>query len=128
MKDLEKIAPIPVRVDVGGERVSITPIKTRELPAMMRAVGPIMAEVQRGDIMAALTANADALINAVSIGARLDRTWVDGLDIDDLVTLAGGVVESNADFFVRRVMPILAAAIESVTRAIGSEPTAAGHE
>lgn len=121
MKELEKIAPIPVRVDVGGKRVSITPIKTRELPAMMRAVGPIMAEVQRGDIMAALTANADALIDAVSIGARLDRTWVDGLDVDDLMTLAGAVVESNADFFVRRVMPILIAAIESVTLAVGHE-------
>lgn len=121
MKELEKIAPIPVRVDVGGERISITPIKTRELPAMMRAAGPILAEIQRGDIMAALTANADSLISAVAVGARLDRTWVDGLDVDDLVVLAGAVVESNADFFVRRVMPILTAAIESVTLAVGRE-------
>lgn len=121
MKELEKIAPIPVRVDVGGERVSITPIKVRELPAMMRAVGPILAEIQRGDIVAALAANADSLISAVAIGSRLDRTWVDELDVDDLVILAGAVVESNADFFVRRVMPILTAAIESVTLAVGRE-------
>ena len=121
MKELEKIAPIPVRVDVGGERISITPIKTRELPAMMRAVSPILTEIQRGDIVAALAANADALIDAVATGARLERSWVNGLDVDDLVILAGAVIESNADFFVRRVMPILTAAIESVTRAVGRE-------
>ena len=41
MNSLEKIAPIPVRLDVGEERLSILPIKTRELPALAKAVFPV---------------------------------------------------------------------------------------
>ena len=128
MKTLEKIVPTPIRIDIADERLSLTPIKTRELPAMMRAIAPILAEIQSGDILGALAANADSMVDAVSIGSRKPREWVDELDLDDLVTLAGGVVESNADFFVRRVMPILTTAIESVTRAIRSETAADGLE
>ncbi len=128
MKTLEKIVPTPVRIDIADERLSLTPIKTRELPAMMRAIAPILAEIQKGDILGALATNADSMVDAVSIGSRKPREWVDELDLDDLVAVAGAVLEVNADFFVRRVMPILTTAIESVTRAIGSETTAAGPE
>ena len=143
MKTLEKIVPTPIRIDVAGERLSLTPIKTRELPAMMRAIEPILADVGSafnldandgedsvdfGAILKMFSANADAIVTAVSIGSRKPREWVDDLDIDDLAALAGAIIESNADFFVRRVMPILTTAIESVTRAIGSETTAAGPE
>lgn len=119
MQTLEKIAPTPLRLDVAGERISILPIKTRELPPMMKAVAPILGEIQKGDILGALAANADSLVAAVSIGSRKDRAWVDELDLDDLVALAGAVLEVNADFFVRRVLPGLTKAVEGVTGVVG---------
>lgn len=119
MQTLEKIAPIPVKVDVAGERLCILPIKTRELPPMMKAVAPILGEIQNGDILGALAANADSLVAAVAIGSRKDRAWVDDLEIDDLVALAGAVMEANADFFVNRVLPVLTRAVEGVTGAVG---------
>ena len=119
MQTLEKIAPIPVRVDIAGERLSILPIKTRELPLMMKAIAPILAEIQDGDIMGALATNADSLVAAVAIGSRKDRAWVDELELDDLVALAGAVLEVNADFFVHRVLPGLTKAVEGVTGAVG---------
>ena len=119
MQTLEKIAPIPVRVDIAGERLSILPIKTRELPLMMKAIVPILAEIQDGDIMGALATNADSLVAAVAIGSRKDRAWVDELELDDLVALAGAVLEVNADFFVHRVLPGLTKAVEGVTGAVG---------
>ena len=122
MQTLEKIAPIPLKVDIAGERLSILPIKTRELPPMMRAIAPILGEIQSGDILGALAANADALVAAVSIGSRKDRAWVDELDLDDLVALAGSVLEVNADFFVHRVLPGLTKAVEGVTGAVGQTP------
>lgn len=119
MQTLEKIAPIPVKVDVAGERLCITPIKTRELPPMMRAVAPILAEIQSGDILGALAKNADSLVESVAIGCRKPREWADDLDVDDLVAAAAAVMESNADFFVHRVLPALTKAVEGVTQAVG---------
>ena len=122
MQTLEKIAPTPLRLDIAGERLSILPIKTRELPGMMKAIAPILAEIQGGDILGALSANADSLVAAVAIGSRKDRAWVDDLDLDDLVALAGAVLEVNADFFVHRVLPGLTKAVEGVTGAVGQTP------
>lgn len=122
MQTLEKIAPIPLKVDIAGERLCILPIKTRELPGMMRAIAPILGEIQSGDILGALAANADSLVAAVAIGSRKDRAWVDDLDLDDLVALAGAVLEVNADFFVHRVLPGLTKAMEGVTGAVGQTP------
>lgn len=131
MQTLEKIAPIPVKVDVAGERLCITPIKTRELPPMMRAVAPILSElgavfkiddndsVDVAAIMKLFASNADAIINAVSIGCRKPREWVDGLDVDDLIAAAAAVIESNADFFVHRVLPALTRAVEGASKEIG---------
>jgi hypothetical protein len=122
MQTLEKIAPIPLKVDIAGERLCILPIKTRELPGMMKAIAPILGEIQGGDILGALSANADSLVAAVAIGSRKDRAWVDDLDLDDLVALAGAVLEVNADFFVHRVLPGLTKAMEGVTGAVGQTP------
>jgi hypothetical protein len=119
MQTLEKLAPIPVKVDVAGERISVTPIKTRELPPMMRAVAPILAEIQGGDILGALAKNADSLVEAVAICCRKPREWADELDVDDLVAAAAAVMESNADFFVHRVLPALTKAVDGVTQAVG---------
>ena len=119
MQTLEKIAPTPLRLDVAGERISFLPIKTRELPPMMKAISPILSEIQDGDILGALAANADSLVAAVAIGSRKDRAWVDELELDDLVALAGAVLEVNADFFVHRVLPGLTKAVEGVTDAVG---------
>lgn len=119
MKTLEKIVPTPIRIDVADERLSLTPIKTRELPAMMRAIAPILAEIQGGDILGALAKNADSMVAAVSIGSRKPREWVDELDLDDLVAVAGAVLEVNADFFVRAVLPGLTKAVEGLTNING---------
>ncbi len=119
MKTLEKIVPTPVRIDIADERLSLTPIKTRELPAMMRAIAPILAEIQSGDILGALATNADSMVDAVAIGSRKPREWVDELDLDDLVAVAGAVLEVNADFFVRAVLPVLTKAVEGLTNING---------
>ena len=115
MNTLEKIVPTPIRIDIADERLSLTPIKTRELPAMMRAIAPILAEIQSGDILGALAKNADSMVDAVSIGSRKPREWVDKLYLDDLVAVAGAVLEVNADFFVRAVLPGLTKAVEGLT-------------
>lgn len=93
----------------------ITPVKVRDLPAFLAAVEPIARDLATGDILAALTRNADALITATAIGAGVERAWLEAQDADVLVDLAARVLEVNTDFFVRRVLPKLAAAADRVS-------------
>lgn len=122
MNTLEKIVPTPIRIDIAGERLSLTPIKTRELPCMMKAIGPILAEIQGNDILGALAKNADSMVAAVAVGARKPREWVDELELDDLIAVAAAVLEVNADFFVRAVLPGLTKAVEGLTNISGLTP------
>lgn len=92
----------------------ITPVKVRDLPAFLAAIEPIARDLATGDIIAALARNADAVITATAIGAGVERAWLEEQDVDTLVDLAAKVLEVNADFFVHRVLPKLAAAAERV--------------
>jgi hypothetical protein len=92
----------------------IAPVRVRDLPAFLAAVEPILRDVANGDIVGALARHADAVIAATAIGAGVERAWLDEQDAETLVDLASRVLEVNADFFVRRLLPKIAAAAERV--------------
>jgi len=126
MDSLEKIAPIPVRLDVAGERLSLTPIKTKELPALMKTIMPVFEEVAAGDIIGAIMANADAAIESTAICIRKDRAWLDDLELDDLVRVAGAAMEVNFDFFASAILPVLTVVVErikAIDAAHGQKPS-----
>lgn len=113
------------RLRLGGIDIAVDPVTVRDLPAFLAAVEPIARELMAGDVMAALAHHADALIQAVCIGARVEREWLDKQTADVLVELAAAVIEVNADFFARRVLPAVtqaAQALESLT----ASPTGSG--
>lgn len=87
------------------EARDIQPVKVRDLPAFLAAVEPIARELAAGDILAALARHADAVITATAIGAGVERAWLEDQTPDVLVELASAVIEVNADFFVRNVLP-----------------------
>jgi len=101
----------------------IAPVKVRDLPRFLQAIEPVAAELAGGDIAGALMRHADAVIEATAIGAGVERAWLDEQTPDVLADLAARVLEVNADFFVRRVLPILTAAAD---RLMQSAPAAAG--
>jgi hypothetical protein len=96
--------------------VAVAPIKVRDLPRFLRAIEPIAAELQAGDIAGALMRNIDAVIEATVIGACVERAWLEEQTPDVLATLAARVLEVNADFFVRRVLPVVTAAAERLAQ------------
>jgi hypothetical protein len=98
------------------DEMKIAPVKVRDLPAFLAAVEPIAKDLAGGDMLAALSRNADALITATAIGAGVERAWLEDQDADVLIDLATRVLEVNADFFVRRLLPKLTAAAESIGR------------
>ena len=94
------------------------PIKVKDLPAFLAAIEPIAQEIARGDILAALAKHADRVIEATAIGAGVERAWLEEQTPDVLVDLAAQVMEVNADFFARSVLPRLNRAAETLARTI----------
>lgn len=92
----------------------IQPVKVKDLPAFIAAIEPIARELMAGDILAALAKHADRVITATAIGAGVERVWLEEQSPDVLVELAAQVVEVNADFFVRQVIPRITAAAERI--------------
>lgn len=104
MRD-ERMVPAPIE-----------PVRVGELPRFLAAVEPIARDVAAGDLAGALMRNADALIEATAVGARVERAWLEQQTADVLVELAASVVEANADFFVRQVLPRINAAADRIAR------------
>ncbi len=123
LAQLDALANAPLTVAVGGRELAITPVRVKELPAMLRACEPIFGALADGDLLAALLADPDSVIAAVAVGARLPRAEVDALDTAELVELGGAVMQVNADFFARRLAPAFVAASQRVAAALaGSMP------
>jgi hypothetical protein len=87
--------------------IAVTTLKVRDLPRFLKAIEQVAAELASGDIACALMRNIDAVIEATAIGAGVDRAWLEDQTPDVLAMLASKVLEVNADFFVRRVLPVI---------------------
>jgi hypothetical protein len=109
MNDLEKLIPIAVDLTVGGETLAIKPLKVGQMPAFLRAISPIMQHLTRSEIdwLALFGEQGDDLLSAMAIAVSKPRPWVDDLDADEAILLAAKVIEVNADFFTRTVLPKL---------------------
>jgi len=109
MSDLETLIPQAVELVIDGEPLAIKPLKVGQMPAFLRAITPVMQQIG-GDGIDWLTLfgeRGDELLTAVSIAIGKPRAWVDELAADEAILLAAKVIDVNADFFTRTVMPRL---------------------
>ena len=109
MNDLEQLIPQAVELTVGGETLAIKPLKVGQMPAFLRAISPIMQHLTRSEIdwLALFGEHGDDLLSAIAIAVSKPRPWVGDLAADDAIVLAAKVIEVNADFFTRTVLPKL---------------------
>ena len=109
MSDLETIIPQPVELVIDGEPLAIKPLKVGQMPAFLRAITPVMQQIGGDGIdwLTLIGERGDELLTAVSIAIGKPRAWVDELAADEAILLAAKVIEVNADFFTRTVMPRL---------------------
>ena len=124
MNDLEKLIPIAVELTVGGETLAIKPLKVGQMPALLRAISPVMQHLTRAEIdwLTLFGEQGDDLLAAIAIAVAKPRQWVDDLAADEAILLAAKVIEVNADFFTRTVLPKLDGLF---TRAKGLAPETA---
>ena len=109
MSDLDKLVPQAVELSLAGDVVAIKPLKIGQMPAFLRAITPVMQQLGSNGIdwLALFGEHGDDLLTAVSIAIGKPRAWVDALDADEAILVAAKVIEVNADFFTRTVMPRL---------------------
>lgn len=130
MSDLETLIPQAVELVIDGEPLAIKPLKVGQMPAFLRAITPVMQQIGGDGIdwLALFGERGDDLLTAVSIAVGKPRAWVDALDADQAILLAAKVLEVNADFFTRTVMPRLDGLIAQKSAAVavttaGSTPS-----
>ena len=141
MSDLDVMYPAGQEVKVGGESLTVKPLKFGQLAQASRLMSPIARQVAAAlktdddrtladtasvfvDLMAA---GGDDLMNALGFFVGKPREWFDTLEMDDGLRLMQAVYEVNADFFRVRVLPMFAkaAAVDPQTGATSSEPSSA---
>ncbi|AEG69791.1 hypothetical protein PP715_22545 [Ralstonia solanacearum] len=118
MDDLDKLIPQPAELTVGGESLVILPLKVGRLPDFLRAISPVLQQLNAPQIdwLGLFIEHGDDLLQAVAVAVGKPRTWVDDLAADEAILLAAKVVEVNADFFTRTVLPRLNVLIDQVAR------------
>ncbi len=90
-----------------AKTIEINPVIVGNLAAFVAAVMPIAQQMMRGDVVEALIKHTDNVITATAIGACVPRDRLDASGTDALAILAARVMEVNADFFARRLLPEL---------------------
>lgn len=109
MGDLEKLIPQGALLTIGGEALALKPLKVGQMPAFLRAISPVMQHLGQPQIdwLALFGERGDDLLSAIAIAVNKPRVWVDELAADEAILLAAKVIEINADFFTRTVLPRL---------------------
>jgi hypothetical protein len=107
MDDLQQMIPETVEVAVGGETLIIGPIKIRQLSKVARHVGGIVGFFTGDtiDFEGLLSEGAEDLMASLSAATDKPLEWVGELNLDEVVRLTRTVIEVNADFFARSVLP-----------------------
>ncbi len=109
MSDLNTLIPQAVELTIGGETLAIKPLKVGQMPVFLRAISPVMQHLTRAEIdwLLLFGEHGDDLLSAIGIAVGKPRQWVDELAADDAILLAAKVIQVNADFFTRTVIPRL---------------------
>ena len=109
VSDLNTLIPQAVELVIDGEPLAIKPLKVGQMPAFLRAITPVMQQIGGDGIdwLALFGERGDDLLSAIAIAVAKPRAWVDDLAADEAILLAAKVIEVNADFFTRTVMPRL---------------------
>ena len=129
MNDLDTLVPQGIELVIDGERLVIKPLKVGQLPGFLRAISPVMQQISSTEIdwLALFGERGDDLLSAIAIAVGKPRAWVDELAADEAILLAAKVIEVNADFFTRTVMPkldgVLAAGMKVPPAKAGSTPS-----
>lgn len=129
--DIDVLAPASMSVAYRNEKVLLEPIKIGDVPALVRAIRPMLASAQAlaapssaqeagaGEagiagieitfdlLFGLIEDHADGLFTAVALLTARDAEWIRNGDLAEFIELALAAVEVNRNFFIQRVAPLL---------------------
>lgn len=142
MEELDALFPQPTVVTLKSGPVEVWPLRARQFGPFARAVAPLLGEFNRlsaqarpvegggwtvglapADWAALVWDHADTVIRAVAVALEKKPAEIGALFLDELVSLAATVVEVNADFFARRLLPT---ALEAMGKALAGPTPSTG--
>jgi hypothetical protein len=119
-------------IRIGGQTHAISPLRVAELPSFIAAIQPVIAS-GIDDVQAALLKHPNPTLDAIAIAARMERSEVDQLGLDDLLVLGAACIEVNVDFFTQTLAPLIETLGDQISDSLagsasplGSSPTATG--
>lgn len=121
--------PTTQTVTIGQDQITVTPIRIGKLQAFTQAIKPIASDVLdamegSGDLLTTIELHGDRMIEAVQVATGLERGKLDEMLPDDFVRLTSAVVEVNADFFIKRLLPAMKQEVESLREKVHTGSTA----
>lgn len=101
------IKPLEKTLTLGGQSLTVRPLKVRHIPAFSGVIGPLYAQIAQGepDWFGLIASHGESLVEAVSLGLGLPHEQVGDLDLAELVEAVMALVEVNVDFFIQRLSP-----------------------
>jgi len=116
MSELDTLVPPELELTLNGETLRLSPLRVGQMPAFLRILAPIMKDLTQDQIdwLELFGERGDDLLTAVGIAINKPRNWVDELAADEAILLAAKVIEVNADFFTKMVIPKLGTLFEHI--------------
>lgn len=112
--DMTKMIPLPRTLTIKGEDVPIGFIKVGKLTAVIEAIKPFAYLLPKAgdnpaaqpiDFTSLVLNHTDDVIHLASLLTGKPKSWVEDLDVAELVDIFSAIVEINLDFFIHRVLP-----------------------
>jgi hypothetical protein len=111
------LAPIEKTLTLGGKRLTVRPLKVRQIPAFSEVIGPIYAELAKEgepDWFGLMACQGENLIKALSLGFNLSHEEMEDLDLAELVEALLALMEVNIHFFIHRLSPQITQASQAL--------------
>lgn len=128
MSEISTLFPGKEVILNSGEVIKIEPFKFGQIPLALKLtnkIGSLLGEMYKSgeltnrdktvaNVVYILSEGGEELIHLVGLGIGKNRGWFDTLDSDDGVKLVIAFLEVNVDFFTKKMMPQLLAAMQQM--------------
>jgi phosphoheptose isomerase len=125
MDELALIFSTEHRITLAGVAVDVSPVKLGELARLAPLFKGINIDTEGtpADVALALltSGNADAVIKAIAIASRTTLEFVEGLALDDAVTLLAAVLEANWDSAKKKLVPVINRVLQAAAPAMAGQ-------
>lgn len=120
--ELTQLFPQGKEITIEDKSMVIKPFRLGDLPKVFKLIEPLTGPISAmmaspkgmASIVSLLAEGGDSVLDLMAVGSRQPRAWIDTLEMDDGATLLLAVIEVNADFFIRKALPMVNAKMAQI--------------